>query len=260
MSEFYVPIFRNQIGDPTTTRDGVICTMSSGAMALDFHTLGAIQRWGGELEQHQGDHVGGTDLGDLADAWAYYGQNLSQGTGGWTGVEAALAAGKAVVLQGDYDRIPDANSCQRGFDGDHAIALFPTTGAWARVGDPLCDGFHLNWPEAAVKAYAEKLAGAGKARFAMSAAHPAQASGWVLKLAPKAPIRIVATWGAGTPRCIKTWVPTTYWFDSYSSAPCAPPEWHPGCSSGSAVVAFVTAGKYKGQYLRLGVGVTAVKT
>lgn len=163
---YYTPLFRRQIGDPTTNRDGYICTMTSGAMVLDYHTLGGLQLWGGELERHQNQHTGGTDLNDLALAWAYYGQVLTIQSGyGWAGVRRALGEGRAVVLQGDYDRFTGANSCQKGFADPHAIALLPSDTAWAIVGDPLCSGFKVI-AEGTVRAYAEKLA--PRVHFAVS--------------------------------------------------------------------------------------------
>lgn len=154
---YYLPRFVPQIGDPTTTRDGFICTMSSGAMVLDYHTRGSLQLWGGELERHQNQHTGGTDLNDLALAWSYYHQVLTIQSGfGWVAVKKALAEGRAVVLQGDYDRFTGANSCQKGFGDPHAIALIPSDTAWALVGDPLCKAFKVI-PETTVRAYAEKL-------------------------------------------------------------------------------------------------------
>lgn len=173
MSDFYLPIFRYQIGDPTTLKDGVICTLESGAMALDYHTQGRLQHWGGELERHQPDHSGGTDLYDLAKAWAYYGETLVQGTGGWAGVKAALGQGRAVILQGKVTSTTVIDSCQPGFRGGHAIELNPSATSWGRVGDPLCRAFHPV-SEATVRAYAQALN--PRVQFAVSAAHPVVAS------------------------------------------------------------------------------------
>lgn len=169
MSEYYIPIFRRQIGDPTTDRDAYICTMSSGAMALDYHTLGKIQVWGGQLEKCQDDHVGGSDLYDLRTAWKRcHNQTLEIRSGqGWAGVKRALAEGRAVVIQGDYDQM-GSYSCQASFLGGHAEVLIPSTTRWARVGDPLCRGFK-DVPEKTMKAYAEKLASG--VLFAVTAAH-----------------------------------------------------------------------------------------
>ncbi len=156
-----MPLFRRQIGDPTTTRDSYLCNMSSGAMALDYHTAGRIQVWGGELEARQPDHVGGTDLNDLAIAWASHGETLDIRSGqGWAGVRTALAEGRAVVLHGDYDQM-GAATCQSSFRGDHAVLVLP---GWV-MGDPLCSGFKT-MPEAVLRAYAQKLS--ATVRFAVS--------------------------------------------------------------------------------------------
>ena len=254
MIDYYSPIFRNQIGDPTTTRDGFICTMSAGAMALDYHTLGAIQRWGGELEAHQSDHVGGTDLYDLADAWRYYGQTLLQGTGGWAGVKAALALGRAVVVQGDYDRIPTAFSCQPGFNDLHAEVLIPSLVSWASIGDPLCRAFK-SIPEAYLKAYAEKLS--TNVRFAVSAAHLALNGGWSIRIAPGAQIKLVKTFG--TNGCVATWESRPNWGPTASSAPCKEPVYRKGCVSGGTIIALVTKGTFVNRWIRIGAGVSAVE-
>lgn len=167
---YYLPRFRNQIGDPTTTRDAFLCTMSSGAMCLDYHTRGRISVWGGTLERHQNDHSGGTDLSDLGVAWRWYGQELMWGmTSGWAGLKAALSQGRSIVLQGDYDRFTGSNSCQLSYRGPHAIALFPSDTAWAIVGDPLCNTFKTI-AEPVVRAYAEKLN--PRVQWAMSRAQP----------------------------------------------------------------------------------------
>lgn len=247
---YYQPIFRNQIGDPTTTRDGFICTMSSGAMVLDYHTHGAIQVWGGDLERHQNDHVGGTDLYDLALAWKWYGQTLTQGTGGWAGVKSALGGGKAVVLQGDYDPFIGADSCQAGFDDPHAIALIPSTTAWALVGDPLCRSYKVI-AEAKVRAYAEKLN--PRVQWAASRAQPQSvAVGMTLYIAPYTKLLVARISPAG---CIAGW-DTVQWGAKASSAPCNAPVIKKGCISGSALVAEVTVGPYAGKFLRVGQGVT----
>ena len=46
------------------------------------------------------------------------------------------------------------------------------------------------------------------------------------------------------------------WTSTASSAPCKAPRSDPGCNSGRAVVALVTAGKYIHRYIRIGGGVT----
>lgn len=160
----YRPKFRPQYPDPTTTLDWSNCTMASGAMALDFHTQGKVQKWGGELRKLQGDQVGGTDIGDLKTAWSKLGYTLTDRRGKtWNDVLADLKAGRGVVLQGDYEVLTGGNSCQTSFDGDHAIYLNPETftATGVVVGDPLCKAFK-RIPVSVLKAYFEKL---GKAVY-----------------------------------------------------------------------------------------------
>lgn len=155
----YRPKFRPQYPDPTTTLDWSNCTMASGAMALDFHTQGKVQKWGGELRKLQGDQVGGTDIGDLSTAWSKLGYTLTDRRGKtWGDAIVDLKNGRGVVLQGDYDIFRGADSCQSTFDGDHAIYLNPEffDGSTIAVGDPLCSGFkRITISE--LKEYAEKL-------------------------------------------------------------------------------------------------------
>lgn len=49
------------------------------------------------------------------------------------------------------------------------------------------------------------------------------------------------------------------WGSKASSAPCRPAKVEPGCSSGHAPIAYVTAGVFKGQWIRVAAGVTVTK-
>jgi hypothetical protein len=177
----YRPTFEKQWGDPTTDLDWVNCLMAAGAMGLDFDTLGHVDVEPGILRKHSGDFSGGTDLADLAKAWAYYGQTLHVQTGDdWAGVIGALRAYKNVVLQGIYGALPKAyrsplNSL--GFRGPHGVDLNPEFNAGGDIlmGDPL----NNKWiwvPQSALHAFASALGSAehGSARqlfFATSDAH-----------------------------------------------------------------------------------------
>lgn len=159
----YRPIFRKQIGDPKTGYDAYICTMESGAMALDFHTQGAIRVWGGELLSKTGlSHsqiIDGTNLWDLDRAWAAYGQDFDIRAGqNWESFLYALQSGRAAVLQGDYDQFSLDVRCQDSFTGNHAILVLPEkNGSSWLVGDPLCSDFA--WVEEyKLNKYATKLA------------------------------------------------------------------------------------------------------
>lgn len=155
----YRPLFRPQYPDPTTTQDWTNCTMASGAMLLDFHTQGNVQKWGGELRRLQSDQVGGTDIGDLKVAWYRLGFTLNDRRGRtWADVIVDLKSGRGVVLTGDYDVLLGRHSCQGTFNGNHAVYLNPnsfnTDGIV--VGDPLCNAYK-RIPISALKAYSEKL-------------------------------------------------------------------------------------------------------
>lgn len=154
----YRPKFRPQWPDPTTTLDWTNCTMSSGAMMLDFHTQGKVQKWGGELRKLSGDTSGGTNLDNLKTAWTKLGYTFIDRRGStWAQVLADLKNGRGVVLQGDYDVLLGSHSCQSSFDGDHAVYANPEINAdGIVVGDPLCGAFK-RIPVSVLKAYTEKL-------------------------------------------------------------------------------------------------------
>jgi hypothetical protein len=175
----YRPLFRPQYPDPTTTLDWSNCTMASGAMALDFHTQGKVQMWGGELRKLQSDQIGGTDLGDLQRAWLKAGYILVNRSGkSWNDCIVDLKNGKGVVLQGDYDVFTGADTCQGSFNGDHAVYLNPEFfdgGTTIAVGDPLCKSFK-RIKITTLKAYAEKFGtrvlGKGQILYAVTRAWP----------------------------------------------------------------------------------------
>jgi len=163
----YLPIFRRQIGDPTTTLDAFICTLEAGAMALDWQTRGATQVWGGELipwcgksEADIGGASGspGTSLDNVRQAWRHWNQVLGVRSGQtWAQVLSALGEGRAVILQGDYGELPTYVKCQANFEDNHAIILLPSqVSGRIIVGDPLCTTWH-GWDVADLQTYAEEF-------------------------------------------------------------------------------------------------------
>jgi len=143
------------------------CTMASGAMALDFHTLGRLQVWGGDLRHRQDDQEGGTDLGDVRQAWAAYGETLTIRSGrGWSSLTADRSAGRYLVVQGQGD-VPGSAT----FTGGHACVLGTETnqgGDWL-WGDPLAGGWQWASP-GAIRKWME--AWRSSLDYAMTAAHP----------------------------------------------------------------------------------------
>ena len=145
------------------------CTMASGSMCLDFHTLGAVDVWAGDLRHAPGqpDMTGGTDLWDVEKAWQHYGQDLDIRSGdGWAAARADREAGRALLLTGEGN-VPGSAT----FDGAHAIAIFPETrddGRWL-MADPLSTG--PEWvTEAELREWAERLQ--ASVNYARTAAHP----------------------------------------------------------------------------------------
>jgi hypothetical protein len=116
------------------------CTMASGAMGLAYQNpRGSKAPWGGDLRHRQGDQSGGTDLYDVKEAWASYGETLTIKTGGgWSAVKKYHDEGRALVVQGEGN-VPGSES----FDGGHGCIIAPEThsdGRWL-FGDPLATGW-----------------------------------------------------------------------------------------------------------------------
>lgn len=275
----YRPVQRMQLKDPTTKLDSYICTMESAAMALDFHTLGKLKLWGGNLVAHCGRSAStiighGTSLNNAQTAWKYYGQTLTIKSGHtWNDLLADLKAGHGVVLQGDYDQFSLATRCQDSFRGPHAIYLNPefSSGTNILMQDPLCSGGKFV-SAAELKNFAEKLGrtfiGTTKPQkilYAITAAHasapkpptpvpapaPAPASGTIhIKANATVYMANLATNGR-----IKSWR-TQKWGSKPSQAPAKAKTKKRGYIAGSAIVAPVTAGVFKGELVRIDTGVT----
>ncbi len=94
---------------------------------------------------------------DVAFKWHVDLENRSGAP--WSSVLAALRSGRGVILQGDYDQIPSAFTCQASFDGPHCIYINHETGDDDLYEyDPLCWKPNANFPPAVARAYAEKFA------------------------------------------------------------------------------------------------------
>lgn len=159
----YLPTFRRQIGDPTTSLDAFICTLESAAMVLDWHTRGAVKVWGGELIPWTGRseasiYGSGSNLGDAQQAWMHWGQHLDIRSGQtWNDLMEALSEGRAVILQGDYGEFSLNERCQDDFVDNHAISVYPyQQSGRLLVGDPICHDFK-GFLESSLQAYAEAL-------------------------------------------------------------------------------------------------------
>lgn len=129
------------------------CTMSSGADAISGATGGRLTPWGGDMRHRQGDLEGGTDLYDLRDAFAAYGERLTIKSGsGWSALKSSRADGRYIVIQGTGE-VPGAGD----FDGGHACVISPETHADGRwlFGDPLATDWQWIEP-GAIRSWAER--------------------------------------------------------------------------------------------------------
>ena len=158
----YIPAFQYQlvIGDP---QGGFSCTAYSMAMAISKASYGAVR-------------VTGAQIRALSGAYAFTGLTLPQaisaasrlhvsivnesGSGTWANVLDALRRGRGVVLQGDYDQIPDLYSGQPSFDGNHAVYIdyLHSSGLFVLVMDPLQRNGARWVPVTIMRKFAEKLA------------------------------------------------------------------------------------------------------
>ena len=155
----YVPAFQYQLvyGDP---QGGYSCTAYSTAMAIDRATYGGSRITGRQVRALTGvgPYVGLT-LPQIMRATATVGVPLVRPSAEWAAVMAALRDGRGVILQGDYDQIPDKFSGQPTFDGYHAIFLdrLSSTGRiWMM--DPLSKVGGRWIDELILRKFAEKLA------------------------------------------------------------------------------------------------------
>ena len=169
MKDWYVPPFRYQIGDPTTDLDGKICTLEAGAMALEFETLGGVSLWGGDMVPYCGKSRNailglvpkvpmGTNLDQVDAAWHHWGKDLIVKALPWASVIAAVAEGRAVVLQGLYAALGTYRAST--FTGSHAMIVLPkpaSKSGWSIVGDPLRRDY-IEIPDTVLRAFAETLA------------------------------------------------------------------------------------------------------
>lgn len=143
------PVFRKQLGDPTTTLDSLNCTPASAAMAIDRATIGRIRVYGGQVRAATGDTSGGTNLTQMQTAVRKWNVSLTVDYGlPMATFYSRLRAGRGAILQG-------ASSATRNtkyrasftFGGNHAWWVNEGRG-WDRYGrpsevlvyDPLADG------------------------------------------------------------------------------------------------------------------------
>jgi hypothetical protein len=172
MAVVYRPKHQRQI-TPADRYGGVNCTACSAAMAIDRATLGAVYVTGGTIRARSNEPIPdpkspGLNLPQVVNV-AFKLQSKAEPKGAdewlenragapWSALMRALREFRGVVLQGDYDQLPPAFSCQKSMKGDHAVYVNHVSGDGdLYVMDPLCKSAR-EVPEAVMRAYAEKFA------------------------------------------------------------------------------------------------------
>ena len=135
----YIPAFQYQLiySDP---QGGYSCTAYAMAMAIDKATYGGSEVTGRQVRALSGAaSFTGLNLPDVIRAANRLYVTVIYPTGTWANLITSLRNGHGVVLQGDYEVIPDAYSGQTSFDGNHAVYIdyLHSTGLYMYVMDPL---------------------------------------------------------------------------------------------------------------------------
>jgi hypothetical protein len=132
--------------------------MAAGATGIDYHTGGAVTSSGAAMRARQSDQSGGTDAGDLEDAWRTYGQTLTiRDVLPWDRVTDDLAAGRLVML--DVWHASMGGVCLAGSGNyGHTVAVAPErSDGDLLVSDPWCRPARWSrWPERYLRAGAEE--------------------------------------------------------------------------------------------------------
>ncbi len=165
----YIPAFKRMLDDPVTDIENKIAILEAGAMAIDWHTKGGIDIWGGDLipwaGRSEGEIILGAILDDVDNAWIHFGQNLRVRTGTpWDSVREAFIEGRAVVIAGDVSAL--SSQYQHGaVEVGHGMVILPhRRDEEVLVGNPHHIGYELV-PESEIQSYAEAF---GLAELGMS--------------------------------------------------------------------------------------------
>lgn len=124
------------------------CRMAAGSTVIDHDTLGSTTSTGSAMRSRQSDQSGGTDSGDLAEAWRNYGETLTIRDGRtWADALADLRAGRAIVL--DVWHATAGGPCLSGSGAyGHSMAVAPefhSDGDRILVSDPWCSPARWDW-------------------------------------------------------------------------------------------------------------------
>jgi len=154
----YIPAFQYQ-GLWSDPQGWWSCTAYSTAMVVDRATGGGSRITGRQIRALTG--IGpnqGLTLPQVMRATDILAVPLVRPIGQWSAVMAALKSNRGVVLQGDYDQIPDSINLS-SFDGYHAVYLdrLHSDGVHIYMMDPLRRAGPV-WVDASIlRKFAEKL-------------------------------------------------------------------------------------------------------
>ena len=163
MTHVYTPAHQQQL-HPATPTGPYDCQAYSAAMAIDRQTLGGVVVTGRSVrlasdEPQPDPHSPGLSIPQVIGvAHRWHVELVDRRDAPWSAVLAALHAHRGVILDGDYDQIPDEFSGQPSFRGDHAVYCNHIANDEASIWemDPLRPAGQYV-PVAVLRAYAEKL-------------------------------------------------------------------------------------------------------
>lgn len=144
VGSLYLPNHRRQFGWGTGF-DNQNCNPTSTAMLIDWETLGQHRptppQVRAEMPDYPPEHKG-TNLEDSIIAARRWGVKITHRSITWDRLINSLAGGRANIVLGDYEKIPDDKSCQPTFDGNHSMIFFFYDVETDEIfgSDPLCKG------------------------------------------------------------------------------------------------------------------------
>jgi hypothetical protein len=241
----------------TTRHSG--CTWSSGASGVAATTGGAKHPTPDAIHalvarsEETSPTTPGWSIPDLALALRRYGIGFVDHSGeGWAAAKLILAKRHYLVVQGVSAVFADS-TCSGAFEGAHAIGIHPLTKTeagvlWRWINDPICPAGR--WErDSVLERYAEAYS--PTVRFG-AFTDPVPPTTYRLRIGANAVVRLASVTPTGR---ISGWT-NDRWGDTASTAPCRAPVVKRGTVSGSATVAYVTAGKYARRWVGIGRGVT----
>ena len=131
---------------------------------------------------------------------------------------------------------------------------------WDSVGLRLRNSWGTSWSQGGDVtlpwAYLSRVKEVWKAVDVIELPPPPKPKVYTLRIAPGV---VVQSPNLGANGCIASWT-TKVWGSRASTAPCLAPVVKRGCVRGSATVAYVTAGAFKGRFVRVIAGVTVTSS